>query len=109
MIRAAPVLFLLAVLAGGCTREAPAPPAGVSAETRQAMQEHTETLLLIHYRLDSASTELADAEAQSAAGNHSGADYHVTQARRHLEAADDAVLQLGLELQQRFNLDAAGE
>jgi hypothetical protein len=72
------------------------------------MQEHTETLLLIHYRLDSAATELADAEALSEAGNHSGADFHVSEARRHLEAADDAVLELGQKLQQQFNLDATG-
>jgi hypothetical protein len=102
--------LLLLLLAGGCERAAaPADGAGAKepAAVRQAMQEHTETLLLIHFRLDSAATELARAEEQAEGGNHAAADYHVTEARQHLDAADDAVLQLGQDLQEEFNLDAA--
>jgi hypothetical protein len=104
-----PALVLAAALVSACGEQsAPAPDQQLSSELRQAMQKHTETLLLIHYRLDSAATELADAEALSEAGNHSGADFHVSEARRHLDAADDAVLELGQKLQQQFNLDASG-
>jgi hypothetical protein len=71
------------------------------------MQEHTETLLLIHFRLDTAATELARAEEQAQGGNYAAVDYHVTEARRYLDTADDAVLQLGQDLQAEFNLDAA--
>jgi hypothetical protein len=102
--------LLLLLLAAGCERAA-APAGGAGARDpaagSQAMQEHTETLLLIHLRLDSAATELARAEEQAQGGNHAAADYHVSEARRHLDAADDAVLQLGQDLQEAFNLDAA--
>lgn len=110
MSRAGIVLpfLLLLLLAVACGQSGEPPPGQVPAELRRAMQANTETLLLIHYRLDSAATELADAETQSEAGNYSAADYHVSEARRHLDAADDAVLELGQKLQQQFHLDAAG-
>jgi hypothetical protein len=79
-----------------------------SAAVREAMQKHSETLFLIHLRLDSGATELSRAEEQAQNGNYSAVDYHMTDARRHLDAADDAVLQLGQDLQILFNLDAAG-
>lgn len=98
---------LLAALLFGCGQEGERPATPDRAAFRQAMQEHTETLLRVHFRLDSAATELVKAEEQAAAGNHSAADYHVSEARRYLDAADDIVLELGQELQRQFNLDAA--
>jgi thioredoxin-like negative regulator of GroEL len=102
--------LLITLLIGTACGQPPAEQAGVqdSAAVRQAMQEHTETLLLIHFRLDSAATELARSEEQAQGGNYAAVDYHVAEARRHLDAADDAVLQLGQDLQQEFNLDTAG-
>lgn len=104
--------FLLAAClsAAGCGRaEPPAAKAElhVPAALKLAMQDHSETLLLIHLRLDSAATELTRAEEQAQTGNYSAVDYHMADARRHLDAADDAVLQLGQDLQILFNLDAA--
>lgn len=106
------LVFLLAVSLSGAGCRQAEPPAEKSelhdsAAVRRAMQEHSEALLLIHLRLDSAATELSRAEDQAQNGNYSAVDYHMADARRHLDAADDAVLQLGQDLQKLFNLDAA--
>lgn len=84
------------------------PPAGPDpAAVRAALQAHTERLLWIHYRLDSALSEIEQAETKAREGNTSAAAYHAAQAFRYVQAADEAVLEQGLELQRRFNLDAA--
>lgn len=99
-------LLAFALLLHGCR---PAePPAGPDPATvRAALQEHTERLLWIHYRLDSAMTEIQQAEAKTREGNTSAAAYHAAEAFRYIQAADEAVLEQGLDLQRRFNLDAA--
>lgn len=95
-----------ALVLGACADQSG--PAGPDpAAQRAALQQHTERLLWIHYRLDTALTELAKAEELAGQGNPSGAGYHLAEAYRQIEAADDAVLEQGQALQQRFNLDAA--
>jgi hypothetical protein len=109
-LRRAGALLLALLVGAGCQpTEPPAADAEVmnAAAIQQAMQEHTETLLLIHFRLDSAATELSRAEEQAQKGNYSAVDYHMADARRYLDAADDMVLELGQDLQQLFDLDAA--
>jgi len=97
----------LACWLAGC--QPAAEPAGPDpAAFRAALQEHTERLLWIHYRLDSAMAELAKSEEQSDAGNPSAAGYHAAEAYRLVQAADEALLEQGQVLQQRFNLDRAG-
>ena len=99
-------LLVVALPLPGCK---PAePPAGPDpAIVRAALQEHTERLLWIHYRLDSALSEIEQAETKAREGNTSAAAYHAAQAHRYVQAADEAVLEQGLDLQRRFNLDAA--
>lgn len=99
-------LLAVALSLAGCK---PAePPAGPDpAAVQAALQAHTERLLWIHYRLDSALTEIEQAEAKAREGNASAAAYHATEAFRLVQAADEAVLDQGLELQRQFNLDAA--
>jgi hypothetical protein len=99
-------LLAFALLLCGCK---PAePPAGPDPATVRAnLQEHTERLLWIHYRLDSALTEIRQAEAKAREGNTSAAAYHAAEAYRLVAAADDILLEQGQGLQQKFNLDAA--
>lgn len=99
-------LLAVAPLLAGCK---PAePPAGPDpAIVQAALQAHTERLLWIHYRLDSALSEIEQAETKAREGNTSAAAYHASQAFRYVQAADEAVLEQGLNLQRRFNLDAA--
>jgi hypothetical protein len=99
-------LLVVALPLPGCK---PAePPAGSDPAIAQAaLQAHTERLLWIHYRLDSALTEIEQAETKAREGNTSAAAYHAAEAFRYVQAADEAVLEQGLDLQRRFNLDAA--
>ena len=91
---------------GGC--QPAAPPAGVDvARLRAEMQEHTETLLLIHFKIDNALKEISAAEERAEEGGCSSAGYHAADAYRELQAADDQLLDLGRDLQQLLNLDAA--
>ena len=94
------------ILLGAC-RQPDAQPAADLAAMRSAMQEHTETLLLIHFRLDNALKELSAAETRAGEGDCTGAGYHAADAYRELHAADDQLLDLGRELQELVNLDAA--
>lgn len=105
-VAAAAGLLTFALSLPGCK---PAePPAGPDpASVQAALQEHTERLLWIHYRLDSALSEIEQAETKAREGNASAAAYHATEAFRYVQAADDAVLEQGLDLQRQFNLDAA--
>lgn len=98
-------LAALALLLGckPATQSAGPDPAALQA----ALQQHTERLLWIHYRLDTALSEIRQAETSARAGNASAAAYHAAEAVRSVQAADEAVLEQGLELQRRFNLDAA--
>ncbi|MGK2926512.1 MAG: hypothetical protein ACSLE2_12925, partial [Lysobacterales bacterium] len=65
-------LLVVALPLPGCK---PAePPAGPDpAIARAALQAHTERLLWIHFRLDSALTEIEQAEAKAREGNTSAA------------------------------------
>ena len=77
------------------------------AELKRQMQQKTERLLWIHLRLDTAANEIALAEAAAREGNTSAAGFHAQEAYRSLESADEAVLELGQQLQQMVNLDIA--
>jgi hypothetical protein len=72
---------------------------------KQEIQQHTERLYWIHLRLDTASTEIADAQAAAQEGNVSAAGYHAGEAYRSIERADEALLELGEQLQKMVNLD----
>ena len=85
----------------------PQQPAGGPdpAELKRQVQQKTERLLWVHLRLDTAANEIAKAEDAARDGNTSAAQFHAQQAYRSLEAADEAVLELGRELQEMVNLD----
>jgi hypothetical protein len=101
------VLLLIAVAGlGGCRQPDPQPAVDMAA-LRSAMQEHTETLLLIHFKLDNALEEISAAETRAEEGGCAGAGYHAADAYRELQAADEQLLDLGRALQQLVNLDAA--
>lgn len=89
-----------------CQQPDPQPAVNMAA-MRAAMQEHTETLLLIHFKLDNALQEIAAAERQAEEGGCATAGYHAADAYRELQAADDQLLDLGRDLQEMVNLDAA--
>lgn len=94
------------VALGACQRAEPPPPVDLT-RLRAEMQEHTETLLLIHFKLDNALQEITAAEARAEEGGCSSAGYHAADAYRELQAADDQLLDLGRDLQELLNLDAA--
>lgn len=98
------VMTFLAGL-GGC-RQAGQQPAVDMAGMRAAMQEHTETLLLIHFKLDNALKEISAAEAAAEEAGCDTAGYHAADAYRELQAADEQLLDLGRDLQELVNLDA---
>lgn len=101
------VLILGTVVSLAACRQADPPPAVDLAALRYAMQEHTETLLLIHFKLDNALKEISAAEAQAEEGACATAGYHAADAYRELQSADEQLLDLGRDLQALFNLDAA--
>jgi len=96
----------LLVLLGACRPPDPQPAVDM-ARLRAEMQEHTETLLLIHFKLDNALKEISAAETNAEEGGCSSAGYHAADAYRELQAADDQLLDLGRDLQEFLNLDAA--
>jgi len=100
------LLLVLAACLGACQKAAP-PPAVEMAALRADMQEHTETLLLIHFSLDNALKELSAAEAAADEAGCETAGYRVADAYRELQAADEQLLTLGRDLQELVNLDAA--
>jgi len=99
------MLIFLAGL-GGCRQSDPQPAVDMAA-LRFAMQEHTETLLLIHFKLDNALKEVSAAETQAEQGGCASAGYHAADAYRELQMADEQLLDLGRDLQALVNLDAA--
>jgi len=100
-------LLLAALTCLAACRPADPAPAVDMAAMRAAMQEHTETLLLIHFKLDNALKEISAAETQAEEGACATAGYHAADAYRELQSADEQLLDLGRDLQAMFNLDAA--
>ena len=96
----------IALLLGAC-RPPPAAQGPDPAELKRQIQQKTERLLWIHLRLDTAANEIAEAQTAARAGNTSAAEFHAQEAYRNLEAADEAVLELGRQLQAMVNLDVA--
>lgn len=103
-----PLLALTGLIFLGACQPSKPPPGPDLARLRAEMQEHTETLLLIHFKLDNALKEISDAETRAEEGGCASAGYHAADAYRELQAADDQLLDLGRELQELVNLDAAG-
>lgn len=103
MNRRATALLLLAVTLAACS-PAPEPQFDLAALQRD-IQQKTERMYWIHLRLDTASNEIADAEAAAREGNASAAGYHAAEAYRSLEQADEALLELGEQLQEMAGLD----
>ncbi len=96
---------LLALLLAACNPAVESEPGFDRAALQQDIQKKTERLYWIHLRLDTASTEIANAEAAAREGNHSAAEFHAAEAYRSLEQADQAVLELGQQLQEMAGLD----
>jgi len=94
------LLFLLAAC-----KPAPAQPGVNMAELRQEIQQTTERMYWIHLRLDTASTEISSAETAAGEGNASAAEFHASEAYRSLQQADEALLELGQQMQEMVNLD----
>jgi hypothetical protein len=101
------MLALSVILLASC-RQGAAPAAPDMAALRAELQQHTQQLMMVHFKLDNALQAVSAAEVAAGDGDCSGAGYHATDAYRELQAADDELLAAGLRLQQRFNLDAAG-
>lgn len=101
-IYCAPGMMLL--LLAAC-KPAPAQPGANMAELRQEIQETTERMYWIHLRLDTASTEISSAETAAVEGNVSAAEFHASEAYRSLQQADEALLELGQQMQEMVNLD----
>ena len=108
-MKAHTLTLLLASLVGvvACRPSEPSPAADMAA-LRAAMQEHTETLLLIHFKLDNALKAISAAEIQAEEGGCAGAGYHAAEAYREVHSADEQLLDLGRDLQALVHLDAAG-
>jgi hypothetical protein len=76
-----------------------------SAASRAEIQEVTEDLYWIHLRLDTARSALDEADLALSGGDEATASFHVAEAQRALQRADDKVLELGQEVQKAFDLD----
>ena len=100
------LVILMASLSflGGCQKQAPEGQVDM-AKLRQAVQKKTEQLYLIHLKLDSAASEITNAELKARNADCSDAEYFASEAYRNLERADQDLLQIGTELQELFNLD----
>lgn len=103
--RAAFLAPVMCALLAACGASDP-PPGPNMTRLRAEMQEHTETLLLIHFKLDNALKEITAAEARAEEGGCASASYHAADAHRELQLADDQLLDLGRDLQELLNLDA---
>lgn len=101
-----PTLVFATLLLGGCQ-----PDSGRSAADYERVQaaviQKQEILLQIHLDLDMAASEISDAEQMAQEGNCSGAEFHSAEAYRALRKADEAILDLGRDLQALFNLDSS--
>lgn len=93
------------VLSLGACKPAPAGPELDMAALRQDIQKKTERMYWIHLRLDTASSEISNAETAAREGNASAAEFHASEAYRSLEQADEALLELGQQMQEMVNLD----
>ena len=100
------LLFLFASLPllSSCQNQAPQTDVDL-AKLRQEVQKKTEKLYAIHLRLDTAANEILKAESLAESGDCSSAQYVAADAYRSLEKGDQALLELGAELQALFNLD----
>jgi hypothetical protein len=100
------MLILIASMAipYGCQKQAPEPDVDMT-KLRQAVLKKTEDLYWIHLRLDSAATDITQAELKARNADCSDAEFLAADAYRNLEKADQALLQLGKDLQVLFNLD----
>ena len=95
--------LLLAMTAAACSPP-PEPQVDLAALQRD-IQQKTERMYWIHLRLDTASNEIASAEAAAREGNSSAAGFHAAEAYRSLEQADQALLELGQQMQAMAGLD----
>ena len=100
----ATTLVMVLVLVTACGQQTDGGGPDV-ARMQYAVQERTRDLYRIHLKLDTAATEIEKSEAAIEAGNASAATFHATEALRAIRDADDAVLDLGRDLQQAVNLD----
>lgn len=99
-----PLMVLgLAVLAG-CEQKVAEPEIDMNA-LRQAVAKKTEQIYLIHLKLDTAAKDITSAEVKARNADCSDAEYLAADAYRNLEQADEALLELGRDLQELFNLD----
>jgi len=94
----------LLVLLAGCQEKAPRAEVDLQA-MRQAVMQQTERIYWIHLKLDSASKAVTEAELKARDDDCSDAEYMASEAYRNLEQADQALLELGRDLQELFNLD----
>jgi chromosome segregation ATPase len=99
-----PALFLGLAMLSACQQKAAQPEVDMQA-LRQAVLKKTEQIYLIHLKLDSASTDITKAELKARNAECSDAEYLAADAYRNLEQADEALLELGRDLQELFNLD----
>jgi len=100
------VLVLCLVSLTACQQKVPEPEIDMQA-LRQAVLKKTEQIYLIHLKLDTAITEITSAETKARGSDCTGSEYHAAEAYRNVQQADEALLQLGRELQEMFNLDVA--
>ena len=100
------LLALLPVISS-CQPEPPKPAAPDFSALQRQVEEHTRSLYRLHLKLDSAAKLLLEAEAAAQAGQADTAGYHAADAYEYVQDADEAVLQLGQDLQKLFNLDSA--
>jgi hypothetical protein len=100
------ILSLLAVagLSLGC-RQSTTDTGRDLALLQKEIIEKQELLLQIHLDLDSAATGIADAQQAARDGRCETAAYDAAEAYRMLERADQAILDLGRDLQVLFDLD----
>jgi phage shock protein A len=97
------MMICLPILAA-CREQAKAPETDIAA-VRQAIIQKTERLYWIHLRLDSASKAITEAEEKARSADCADAEYLAAEAYRNVEKADEALLELGRELQELFDLD----
>jgi hypothetical protein len=99
-----PTLFLGLAILSACTERTTQPEVDMQA-LRQAVLKKTEQIYLIHLKLDSASTAVTEAELKARNADCPDAEYLAADAYRNLEQADEALLELGRDLQELFDLD----